>query len=115
MSGTSLNSARTLSSRYQGSASRNQKSLDYKLLTSGLNIKPVTIRLLRMTAGVCSMVIAWLFLPGLPSIVIGGILVFIPGAWLDDCVKSRGRNIDQLLPIVIGHTAAGLSSPDRCS
>ncbi|MBI9051632.1 MAG: hypothetical protein JEZ00_19570 [Anaerolineaceae bacterium] len=84
------------------------KSLEYKLLASGLNIKPVTFRLLRMAAGVCGMVIAWLFLPGLPALVIGGIGAYIPGAWLDDRVKSRGRNIDQLLPIAIGRTAAGL-------
>jgi len=96
-----VDSARTLSSL-------DQKSLEYKLLASGLNIKPVTFRLLRIAAGMCGMVIAWLFLPGLPAIVIGGILVYIPGAWLDDRVKSRGRNIDQLLPIAIGRTAAGL-------
>lgn len=96
-----VDSARTLSSL-------DQKSLEYKLLASGLNIKPVTFRLLRIAAGVCGMVIAWLFLPGLPAIVIGGILIYIPGAWLDDRVKSRGRNIDQLLPIAIGRTAAGL-------
>jgi len=96
-----VDSARTLSSL-------DQKSLEYKLLASGLNIKPVTFRLLCIAAGVCGMVIAWLFLPGLPSIVIGGILFYIPGAWLDDRVKSRGRNIDQLLPIAIGRTAAGL-------
>jgi len=96
-----VDSARALSSL-------DQKSLEYKLLASGLNIKPVTFRLLRIAAGVCGMVIAWLFLPGLPAIVIGGILFYIPGAWLDDRVKSRGRNIDQLLPIAIGRTAAGL-------
>jgi Flp pilus assembly protein TadB len=96
-----VDSARTLSSL-------DQKSLEYKLLASGLNIKPVTFRLLRIAAGVCGMVIAWLFLPGLPAIVIGGIVIYIPGAWLDDRVKSRGRNIDQLLPIAIGRTAAGL-------
>jgi Flp pilus assembly protein TadB len=84
------------------------KSLEYKLLASGQNIKPVTFRLLRMAAGVCGMVIAWLFLPGLPSLVIGGIAFYVPGAWLDDRVKSRGRNMDQLLPIAIGRTAAGL-------
>ncbi len=89
-------------------SSLDPKSLEYKLLASGLNIKPITFRLLRIAAGVCGMVIAWLFLPGLPAIVIGGILVYIPGAWLDDRVKSRGRNIDQLLPIAIGRTAAGL-------
>jgi Flp pilus assembly protein TadB len=96
-----VDSARSLSSL-------DPKSLEYKLLASGLNIKPITFRLLRIAAGVCGMVIVWLFLPGLPAIVIGGILVYIPGAWLDDRVKSRGRNIDQLLPIAIGRTAAGL-------
>ena len=97
----SVDSARSLSSL-------DPKSLEYKLLASGLNIKPITFRLLRIAAGVCGMVIAWLFLPGLPAIVIGGILFYIPGAWLDDRVKSRGRHIDQLLPIAIGRTAAGL-------
>ena len=96
-----VDSARSLSSL-------DPKSLEYKLLASGLNIKPITFRLLRIASGVCGMVIAWLFLPGLPAIVIGGILFYIPGAWLDDRVKSRGRNIDQLLPIAIGRTAAGL-------
>jgi Flp pilus assembly protein TadB len=96
-----VDSARSLSSL-------DPKSLEYKLLASGLNLKPITFRLLRIAAGVCGMVIAWLFLPGLPAIVIGGILFYIPGAWLDDRVKSRGRNIDQLLPIAIGRTAAGL-------
>ena len=96
-----VDSARSLSSL-------DPKSLEYKLLASGLNIKPITFRLLRIAAGVCGMVIGWLFLPGLPAIVIGGILFYIPGAWLDDRVKSRGRNIDQLLPIAIGRTAAGL-------
>jgi tight adherence protein C len=96
-----VDSARSLSSL-------DPKSLEYKLLASGLNLKPITFRLLRIASGVCVMVIAWLFLPGLPAIVIGGILFYIPGAWLDDRVKSRGRNIDQLLPIAIGRTAAGL-------
>jgi Flp pilus assembly protein TadB len=96
-----VDSARSLSSL-------DPKSLDYKLLASGLNIKTTTFRLLRIAASVSGIVIVWLFLPGLPAIVIGGILFYVPGAWLDDRVKSRGRNIDQLLPIAIGRTAAGL-------
>lgn len=96
-----VDSARSLSSL-------DPKSLDYKLLASGLNIKTTTFRLFRIAASVSGVVIAWLFLPGLPAIVIGGILFYVPGAWLDDRVKSRGRNIDQLLPIAIGRTAAGL-------
>lgn len=96
-----VDSARSLSSL-------DPKSLDYKLLASGLNIKTTTFRLLRIAASVGGVIIAWLFLPGLPAIVIGVILFYVPGAWLDDRVKSRGRNIDQLLPIAIGRTAAGL-------
>lgn len=96
-----VDSARSLSSL-------DPKSLDYKLLASGVNIKTTTFRLLRFAASVGGIVFAWLFLPGLPAIVIGGILFYVPGAWLDDRVKSRGRIIDQLLPIAIGRTAAGL-------
>ena len=96
-----VDSARSLSSL-------DPKSLDYKILASGLNIKTTTFRLLRIAASMGGVVIAWLFLPGLPAVVIGGILFYVPGAWLDDRVKSRGRNIDQLLPIAIGRTAAGL-------
>ena len=96
-----VDSARTLSSL-------DQKSLEYKLLASGLNLRPVTFRLLCAAAGLAGMAIAWLFLPGLPAIVVAGILFYIPLGWLDDKVKSRGRQIDQLLPIAIGRTAAGL-------
>ena len=96
-----VDSARTLSSL-------DQKTLDYKLLASGLSLKPVTFRLLCAAAGLSGMTVGWLFLPGLPAIVIGGILYYVPFGWLDDRVKSRGRQIDQLLPIAIGRTAAGL-------
>ena len=71
-----VDSARSLSSL-------DPKSLEYKLLASGLNIKPITFRLLRIAVGVCGMVIAWLFLPGLPAIVIGGILfLFLEPGWM---------------------------------
>ena len=95
-----INSARSLSSL-------DPKSLEYKLLASGLIIKPITFCLLRIAAGVCGMVIAWLFLPGLPAIMIGGIHFYIPGVCLDDRVKSRGRNIDQLRPIAIAALLQG--------
>jgi hypothetical protein len=76
-----VDSARTLSSL-------DQKSLDYKLLAAGLPMKPVTFRLLCVAAGIGGAVIIWLFLPGLPAIVVGGIVFYVPGAWLDDRVKS---------------------------
>lgn len=96
-----VDSARTLSSL-------DQKSLDYKLLASGLSMKPITYRLLSVAAGIAGTAITWLFLPGLPALVVGGIVFYVPGVWLDDRVKSRGRKIDQLLPIGIGRIAAGL-------
>ena len=96
-----VDSVRTLSSL-------DQKSLEYKLLAAGLTMKPVTFRLLCVAAGIGCAVVTWLFLPGLPALVVGGIVFYVPGAWLDDKVKSRGRNIDQLLPIGIGRIAAGL-------
>ena len=96
-----IDSARTLSSL-------DQKTLDYKLLASGLSVKPVTFRLLCAAAGLGGTATTWLFLPGLPAFVVGGILYFVPSGWLDDKVKSRGRQIDVLLPIAIGRTAAGL-------
>ena len=96
-----VDSARTLSSL-------DQKTLDYKLLAAGLPMKPVTFRLLCIAAGIGGAVITGLFLPGLPAIVVGGIVFYVPGAWLDDRVKSRGRKIDQMLPIGIGRIAAGL-------
>lgn len=97
----SVDSARTLSSL-------DQKSLEYKLLAAGLKVKPVTFRLLCIAAGVAGAAIMWLFLPGLPAFVVGGIVFYVPNAWLDDRVKSRGRNIDQMLPLAIGRIAAGL-------
>jgi Flp pilus assembly protein TadB len=96
-----VDSARTMSSL-------DPKSLEYRLLAAGLKLKPVTFRLLCAAAGVGGVVIIWFFLPGLPALVVGAIAFYVPHAWLKDKVKSRGRKIDQLLPITIGRTAAGL-------
>lgn len=97
----SADSVRTL-------AGLNPKSLDYKLLAAGLKLRPVTFRLLCGAAGLAGMAVMWVFLPGLPALVVGGIAFYVPNAWLDDKVKSRGRMIDQQLPIAIGRISAGL-------
>lgn len=89
-------------------SSLDQKSLEYKLLAAGLTMKPVTFRILCVAAGIGGVAITWLILPGFPALVVGGIVLYLPGAWLDDKVKGRGRRIDQLLPIGIGRIAAGL-------
>ena len=73
-------------------ASLNPKSLDYKLLAAGLKLRPVTFRLLCVAAGLAGLAVMWVFLPGLPAMVVGGIVFYVPNAWLDDKVKSRGTH-----------------------
>lgn len=97
----SVDSTRSLSSL-------NPRSLEYQLLAAGLKIRPETFRLLRLAGSAAGIALTWLFLPGLPALVVGGICFYIPSAWLGDKVKSRGRKIDQLLPLAIGRIAAGL-------
>ncbi len=86
----------------------NPASLEYRLMASGINYRPITWQLLCLSAGAGALAVTWLFLPGLPALVVGGIAYYLPNAWLDDRVKSRGREIDRGLPIAIGRVAAGL-------
>ena len=97
----SVDSLRTLSDL-------NPNSLEYRLMASGINYRPVTWQLLCLSAGIAAAAVTWLVLPGLPALVVGGIAYYLPNAWLDDKVKSRGREIDKGLPIAIGRIAAGL-------
>jgi Flp pilus assembly protein TadB len=89
-------------------ASLDQKTLDYKLLAAGLKLRPTTFRLLSMAGGLAGAALTWVFLPGLPAFVVGGVIYYVPNAWLDDRVTSRGRKIDLVLPIAIGRISAGL-------
>ena len=97
----SVDSLRTLSDL-------NPNSLEYRLMASGINYRPVTWQLLCLSAGIAAAAVTWLVLPGLPALVVSGIAYYLPNAWLDDKVKSRGREIDKGLPIAIGRIAAGL-------
>jgi Flp pilus assembly protein TadB len=97
----SLDTARTLSEL-------KPESLEYKLLASGLRLQPLTFRLLTVAAGVATGVITWPMIPGLPALIRAIISAYLPYAWLDDRVKSRGREIDRLLPVAIGRITAGL-------
>lgn len=97
----SVDSARAMSALPPG-------SLEYKLLAGGVKMRPVTFRLLCGAGALSGLVATWLFLPGLPALVVAGVSFYIPNAWLDDKVKSRGRKIDQVLPIAIGRISAGL-------
>ena len=97
----SLETARSLSELKPG-------SLEYKLLAAGVRMQPITFRLLTIAIAVAAGVVTWPFMPGLPAVIIGVVAGYLPYAWLDDRVKSRGREIDRLLPVAVGRITAGL-------
>ena len=97
----SVDAARSLSAL-------NPRSLEYRLLAAGINLKPLTFRLLCGAAALAGLLAAWLVLPGLPALVVAGILFYLPNAWLDEKVKSRGHEIERVMPVAVGRIAAGL-------
>jgi Flp pilus assembly protein TadB len=99
----SLDTARTLSEL-------KPESLEYKLLASGLRLQPLSFRLLSLGAGLACLAIAWPFLPGLPAGVLAAAIGVLPYVLLSEKVKSRGREIDQRLPVAVGRITAGLLS-----
>ena len=84
------------------------ESLEYKLLAAGVRLQPTTFRLLTIAGAVATGVISWPLLPGLPVLILGGIAGYLPYAWLEEKVKSRGREIDRLMPVAVGRITAGL-------
>jgi tight adherence protein B len=84
------------------------KSLNYKLVAAGVALKPVTFRLFTYGGAVAAFILGAIALGPIVGIVLAGIAWFAPQAWLDDKAKSRGKEIDKVLPIAIGRIAAGL-------
>ncbi len=86
----------------------NPQTLEYKLAASGVNWSPSTFQMARVLLGIGGGVVAWTLLPGVPALAMGGLLFYVPMAWLEDQVKGRGRKVDQYLPVAIGRISAGL-------
>ncbi|MDD5369150.1 MAG: hypothetical protein PHQ40_08695 [Anaerolineaceae bacterium] len=97
----SLETTRTLAELKPG-------SLEYRLLAAGWSMTTATFYLLTGGTGLVTVTAAWLFLPGIPAIVLGGIAAFIPSVFLGSQVTGRTREIDRRLPVAIGRIAAGL-------
>jgi len=83
-------------------------SLEHKLAAAGLALKPASFRLMAVAIGVGAAILGWPFLPGVPAIAIGGVAFYVPFAWLDDRVRSRGKAIDRLLPLAMSRITAGI-------
>jgi tight adherence protein B len=84
------------------------KSLEYKLVAAGVHLKPVTFRMFTYAAALAAFVLGTLALGPIVGLVLAGIAWYAPQAWLDDKAKSRGKEIDKVLPIAVGRIAAGL-------
>ena len=52
--------------------------------------------------------LSWPFLPGAPALILGSGVSILPYSWLSEKVKSRGQEIDRLLPVAVGRITAGL-------
>ena len=83
-------------------------SLEYKLVSAGVPMTPLTFRLITITTGIAGVLIAWGFLPGIPALILGEIAACLPHTWLAGKVKSRAREIDRYLPVAIGRITSGL-------
>ncbi|MCG2787699.1 MAG: type II secretion system F family protein [Anaerolineae bacterium] len=83
-------------------------SLQYKLLASGLSWKPVTFRTFQIGGAVTAFVAGSGLLGPIVGVVLAGVVYYAFGAWLNDKVLSRGKEIDKHLPIAVGRIAAGL-------
>lgn len=83
-------------------------SLEYQLLAAGLQLKPVTFRVLTYGAALAAFTIGSGLLGFVVGLVLAGVAWYAPQAWLKDKVQSRGKAIDRVLPIAIGRIAAGL-------
>ena len=102
-----------LADMYTVETTKNMQSLDpnsleYQLLAAGLQLKPVTFRMLTTGAALAAFAIGSGLLGVIVGLVLAGVAWFAPQAWLKDKVQSRGKAIDRVLPIAIGRIAAGL-------
>jgi len=84
-------------------------TLKYRLVEAQMNITPPQFVLLALTLGFTGMLLSWVaFIPGLPSLAVGGVLIYLPFAYLQEKGRSRGRLIDEKLAIALSRIAPGL-------
>ncbi len=88
----------------------NARKLDAKLLAAGLTLKPATFRLIQAGGALAALVIGSAFLPGIPSLVLAGLAVYLPVGWLNNKLNSRGREIDRRLVIALGRISSGMQA-----
>lgn len=87
------------------------RGLARSLVESGLPITAMQFRLLCAALGLAGAIFGWIFfVPGLPSLMIGGVLAYVPWAYMNERILTRGVRIDRHLPITASRIAAGLQA-----
>jgi Flp pilus assembly protein TadB len=86
-------------------------SLKRNLLEAGWKISEIQFRLGSIGLGLAGALLSWrFFLPGLPALMISGMLAFLPGVTLKERALSRGLRIDEHLPLALSRISAGLEA-----
>lgn len=86
-------------------------SLARKLAESGWKISSWQFGLGSLMLGLISCGLCWtLFLPGLPALLLGGLLAASPTLALNERILSRGLRLDEHLPLALSRIAAGLQA-----
>jgi hypothetical protein len=84
-------------------------SLKYKLLEAQVTLTPVQFSLIALGLGVIGTLLSWtFFIPGLPSLAVGGVLAYLPFGYVQEKARSRGQMIDEKLAIALSRIAPGL-------
>jgi Flp pilus assembly protein TadB len=82
-----------------------------KLVEANIGMNALQFRMASLGLGLAGALISWFFfIPGLPALMIGGMLVYAPFAYLNERALSRGLRIDEHLPLALSRIAAGLQA-----
>jgi Flp pilus assembly protein TadB len=86
-------------------------SLKRRLLEAGWKVGEIQFRLGSLALGLAGALLSWrFFLPGLPSLMIGAMLAWLPWITLKEKALSRGLRIDEHLPLALSRISAGLEA-----
>jgi Flp pilus assembly protein TadB len=86
-------------------------SLQRNLLEAGWKISETQFRLGSIAIGLAGTLLSWrFFLPGLPALMIGGMLTWLPSMLLKERALSRGLRLDEALPLALSRLSAGMQA-----
>ena len=93
----------------EGLADLPKGTLKYKLMEAHINLSTNQFYLLAIGLGITGILLSWVFfIPGLPSLAVGGVLAYLPFGYVQEKARSRGRMIDEKLSIALSRIAPGL-------